>query len=430
MTFILWLIAVILVIWGIVTLIRGGVLLGIVLIVVGLLVGPRRGEHLQQVVQKGRTTQKNPGPGARGSSFVCDVLRVSTYCGYLVHARPGASDDSAKEERCHASAPSRARTRAGPASGTAAVTATSTSTAPRSRPRTSPASRRSSSRPPGATCGSRRTPTRTCSPSAPTTPDGASTSTTRCGAQKRDEMKFERVLEMATRLPRVRKRIRADLTAGHGLAREAALAAAVRMVDLGCFRLGDDVYTEQNGSYGLTTLERRHVRHTDDGCVFSFVGKAGVEHDITPGRPQPLPRAAPDDPAPRPRRPAAQHQGRPTLGGRAARGHQRAHPRPVRHGRHRQGLPHLARHRARRPASSPVPSRPPARPPGPGPSARRSSVPPSCWATPRPSAGPPTSTLRSSTSTSPAPRSRRPWSGSPRTRTGPATSSTAPWSSC
>ena len=40
MTFILWLIAVILVIWGIVTLIRGGVLLGIVLIAVGLLVGP------------------------------------------------------------------------------------------------------------------------------------------------------------------------------------------------------------------------------------------------------------------------------------------------------------------------------------------------------------------------------------------------------
>ena len=40
MTLILWLIAVVLVIWGIVTLIRGGILLGIVLIVVGLLVGP------------------------------------------------------------------------------------------------------------------------------------------------------------------------------------------------------------------------------------------------------------------------------------------------------------------------------------------------------------------------------------------------------
>lgn len=40
MTFILWLIAVALVIWGIITLVRGGVLMGIVLIVLGLLVGP------------------------------------------------------------------------------------------------------------------------------------------------------------------------------------------------------------------------------------------------------------------------------------------------------------------------------------------------------------------------------------------------------
>jgi hypothetical protein len=40
MEFILWLIAVILVISGIVTVVRGGVAYGIVLIVVGLLVGP------------------------------------------------------------------------------------------------------------------------------------------------------------------------------------------------------------------------------------------------------------------------------------------------------------------------------------------------------------------------------------------------------
>jgi hypothetical protein len=40
MAFILWLIAVVLVIWGIVTIFRGSVLLGIVLIIVGLLVGP------------------------------------------------------------------------------------------------------------------------------------------------------------------------------------------------------------------------------------------------------------------------------------------------------------------------------------------------------------------------------------------------------
>ncbi len=40
MAFVLWLIAVILVIAGIVTLLRGAVLAGIVLIIIGLLVGP------------------------------------------------------------------------------------------------------------------------------------------------------------------------------------------------------------------------------------------------------------------------------------------------------------------------------------------------------------------------------------------------------
>lgn len=40
MLFILWLIAVVLVIWGIVTLLRGDVLVGVVLIILGLLIGP------------------------------------------------------------------------------------------------------------------------------------------------------------------------------------------------------------------------------------------------------------------------------------------------------------------------------------------------------------------------------------------------------
>ena len=40
MAFLLWLIAVVLVLWGIVTLVRGQAIMGIMLIVVGLLVGP------------------------------------------------------------------------------------------------------------------------------------------------------------------------------------------------------------------------------------------------------------------------------------------------------------------------------------------------------------------------------------------------------
>ncbi|CAA9388488.1 MAG: hypothetical protein AVDCRST_MAG47-2669 [uncultured Nocardioidaceae bacterium] len=96
---------------------------------------------------------------------------------------------------------------------------------------------------------------------------------------KRDEAKFDRVIEMATKLPEVRAKIREDL-GGEELRRETALAAAVRLVDLGCFRLGSDSYTTQNGSYGLTTLERRHVSRRGDSRIFSFTGKSGVDHEI------------------------------------------------------------------------------------------------------------------------------------------------------
>ena len=61
---------------------------------------------------------------------------------------------------------------------------------------------------------------------------------------------------------------------------ERACAAAVRLLDLGYFRIGNDVYADENGSFGLTTLERRHVRRHQDRLVFAFVGKSGVEHHI------------------------------------------------------------------------------------------------------------------------------------------------------
>jgi DNA topoisomerase I len=61
---------------------------------------------------------------------------------------------------------------------------------------------------------------------------------------------------------------------------ERAAATAVRLLDLGYFRIGSDAYTDENGSFGLTTLERRHVTRRRGELVFTFVGKSGVEHCI------------------------------------------------------------------------------------------------------------------------------------------------------
>jgi DNA topoisomerase IB len=95
---------------------------------------------------------------------------------------------------------------------------------------------------------------------------------------RQDELKFERVTRASRRLPAMRAAVLEDL-AVEEMTRDKACAAAVRLLDLGCFRIGNDVYA--NGeSFGLTTLERRHVRRVGDTLVFDFTGKSGIEHHI------------------------------------------------------------------------------------------------------------------------------------------------------
>ena len=64
------------------------------------------------------------------------------------------------------------------------------------------------------------------------------------------------------------------------MSQERACAVAVRLLDLGYFRIGNDVYTDTNGSFGLTTLLREHVSRRGSALRFRFVGKSGIEHDI------------------------------------------------------------------------------------------------------------------------------------------------------
>jgi DNA topoisomerase I len=96
---------------------------------------------------------------------------------------------------------------------------------------------------------------------------------------RRDAAKHVRVVELGKVLSRARERMTDDLgTDGMSLGR--ACATAVRSLDLGYFRIGNDVYADQHGSFGLTTLQRRHVRRQGASLLFSFVGKSGVEHEL------------------------------------------------------------------------------------------------------------------------------------------------------
>jgi DNA topoisomerase I len=91
---------------------------------------------------------------------------------------------------------------------------------------------------------------------------------------RRDRQKFDRALRLARRLPAMRKVCDRDIVA-RGLTRERALSGAVRLLDLGFFRIGSEAYTEENGSYGLATLRRSHVRVSGDEVRFDFAAKGG-----------------------------------------------------------------------------------------------------------------------------------------------------------
>ena len=88
-----------------------------------------------------------------------------------------------------------------------------------------------------------------------------------------------RVLAFGKALSRAREKVIADLGT-EGMTRERGCAVAVRLLDLGYFRIGNDVYADENASFGLTTLERRHTRRRGAVLVFDFVGKSGIEHRI------------------------------------------------------------------------------------------------------------------------------------------------------
>jgi DNA topoisomerase-1 len=93
--------------------------------------------------------------------------------------------------------------------------------------------------------------------------------------RRRDRGKFERIERFAEALPPTRRRIAADL-AGTELSRERVLACAVRMLDRGLFRIGTEDYAAKNGSFGVATLRKEHVRVRDGRAEFDFVAKAGV----------------------------------------------------------------------------------------------------------------------------------------------------------
>jgi DNA topoisomerase-1 len=95
--------------------------------------------------------------------------------------------------------------------------------------------------------------------------------------EHRDRAKFDRMLEFARRLPKMREQLEEDLGL-RGLQERRVLACAARLLDLGFFRVGGERYAEENESYGLATMRRSHVKVKGDVISFDFPAKSAKRH--------------------------------------------------------------------------------------------------------------------------------------------------------
>jgi DNA topoisomerase I len=96
----------------------------------------------------------------------------------------------------------------------------------------------------------------------------------------RDANKYGKLIEFARVLPKIRRRVRSDLSRP-GLPRERVLATVVQLLEATMIRVGNEEYAKDNRSFGLTTLRNRHVRVKGPEIHFIFRGKSGKEHEVS-----------------------------------------------------------------------------------------------------------------------------------------------------
>lgn len=96
---------------------------------------------------------------------------------------------------------------------------------------------------------------------------------------RRDKKKYTGTLEFGAALPKLRKKVAADLKK-RALTRDAVLAAVVRLLDTQYLRVGNEQYARDNKSFGATTLRSRHVRRRGSKLLMRFAGKHGIVHEV------------------------------------------------------------------------------------------------------------------------------------------------------
>ena len=97
--------------------------------------------------------------------------------------------------------------------------------------------------------------------------------------EAQEAAKYEKCADFGHCLPKLRKRVEEDLSS-RGLHKDRAVAAIIRLLDIGHIRVGNEAYVEANESYGATTLRKEHGQVRGDTLKLRYKGKSGKERDM------------------------------------------------------------------------------------------------------------------------------------------------------
>ncbi len=92
--------------------------------------------------------------------------------------------------------------------------------------------------------------------------------------EAQEAAKYDRCASFGEHLPKLRARVERDLKL-RGLCKDKAVAAVVRLLDLGTIRVGNEAYAQENKSFGATTLRKRHVKVKGSTLKLQFKAKSG-----------------------------------------------------------------------------------------------------------------------------------------------------------
>lgn len=97
--------------------------------------------------------------------------------------------------------------------------------------------------------------------------------------------KFSKVIDFGLKLPKIRGKVQYNL-GFNTLDKRRILATIVWLLEHTFIRVGNEEYSRENNSYGLTTLREKHVEIRGSDIRFKFKGKSGVFHTIEISNPK------------------------------------------------------------------------------------------------------------------------------------------------